>query len=134
MGSATMIVLDTDIWVWWVDDNTRLTQKHRDWIQQYQSQGLGISIISCWEVAKLVEMGRLTLSVTVDEWLKQALAYPGVQLLELTIPIIVESTKLTGFHRDPADQIIVATARICGCPLLTADAKILAYPDVQTLQ
>ncbi|MEG4443745.1 type II toxin-antitoxin system VapC family toxin [Microcoleus sp. K1-B1] len=79
-------------------------------------------------------MGRLTLSVTVDEWLKQALAYPGVQLLELTIPIIVESTKLTGFHRDPADQIIVATARICGCPLLTADAKILAYPDVQTLQ
>ncbi|MEG3970518.1 type II toxin-antitoxin system VapC family toxin [Microcoleus sp. K1-B6] len=129
-----MIVLDTHIWVWWVDDNTRLTQKHRDWIQQYQSQGLGISIISCWEVAKLVEMGRLTLSVTVDEWLKQALAYPGVQLLELTIPIIVESTKLTGFHRDPADQIIVATARICGCPLLTADAKILAYPDVQTLQ
>ncbi|MEG4326288.1 type II toxin-antitoxin system VapC family toxin [Microcoleus sp. herbarium5] len=129
-----MIVLDTHIWVWWVDDNTRLTQKHRDWIQQYQSQGLGISIISCWEVAKLVEMGRLTFSVTVDEWLKQALAYPGVQLLELTIPFIVESTKLTGFHRDPAVQIIVATARICGCPLLTADAKILAYPDVQTLQ
>ena len=62
-----MIVLDTHIWVWWVDDNTRLTQKHRDWIQQYQSQGLGISIISCWEVAKLVEMGRLTLSVIVDE-------------------------------------------------------------------
>ncbi|MEG4944945.1 type II toxin-antitoxin system VapC family toxin [Microcoleus sp. F4-D5] len=129
-----MIVLDTHIWVWWVDNNTRLTQKHRDWIQQYQSPGLGISIISCWEVAKLVEMGRLTLSVTVDECLKQALAYLGVQLIELTIPIIVESTKLTGFHRDPADQIIVATARICGCPLLTADAKILAYPDVQTLQ
>ena len=129
-----MIVLDTHIWIWWVNNNTRLTQKHRDWIQQYQSQGLGVSIISCWEVSKLVEMGRLTLSVTVDEWLKQALAYPGVQLLELTILIIVESTKLTDFHRDPADQIIVASARICGCPLLTADAKILAYPDVQTLQ
>ena len=84
-----MIVLDTHIWIWWVDNNTRLTQKHRDWIQQYQSQGLGVSIISCWEVSKLVEMRRLTLSVTVDEWLKQALAYPGVQLLELTIPIIV---------------------------------------------
>ena len=129
-----MMVLDTHIWIWWVDNNTRMTQKHRDWIQQYQSQGLGVSIISCWEVSKLVEMGRLTLSVTVDEWLKQALAYPGVQLLELTIPIIVESTKLTDFHRDPADQIIVASARICGYPLLTADAKILAYPDVQTLQ
>ena len=129
-----MIILDTHIWIWWADNNPRLTQQHREWIQQYQSQGLGVSMISCWEVAKLVENNRLALSLAVDEWLTAALAYPGVQLLNLTIPIIVESTKLTGFHRDPADQLIVATARIYGCPLLTADAKILAYPDVQTLK
>ena len=129
-----MIILDTHIWIWWVDDNQRLTQQHREWIQEYQFQGLGISIISCWEVAKLIEVGRLTLSISVEEWLEGALAYPGVQLLDLTIPIVVESTKLTGFHRDPADQIIVATARIYGCPLLTADAKILTYADVQTLK
>ena len=129
-----MIILDTHIWVWWADNNPRLTQQHREWIQQYQSQGLGVSMISCWEVAKLVENNRLALSLAVDEWLTAALAYPGVQLLNLTIPIIVESTKLTGFHRDPADQLIVATARIYGCPLLTADSKILAYPDVQTLK
>lgn len=129
-----MIVLDTHIWVWWVDKNARLTQKHQDWIQQYQSQCLGVSMISCWEVAKLVELGRLTLSLAVDEWLAAALAYPGVQQLELTIPIIIQSTKLTGFHRDPADQLIVATAKIHGCPVLTADAKILAYPEVQTLK
>lgn len=129
-----MIVLDTHIWVWWVDDNQRLTQKHRQWIQQYQSDGLGVSIISCWEVAKLVEYNRLILSVSIDEWLEGALAYTGVQLLNLTLPIIVEATQLTGFHRDPADQIIVATARIYGCPLLTADAKILNYPGVQTLK
>ena len=129
-----MIVLETHIWVWWVDNNGRLTQKHQDWIQQYQSQGLGVSIIYCWEVAKLVELGRLTLSLVVDEWLAAALAYPGVQQLELTIPIIIESTKLTGFHRHPADQIIVATAKIQECPVLTADAKIWAYPEVQTLK
>ncbi|MGL5063510.1 MAG: type II toxin-antitoxin system VapC family toxin [Microcoleus sp.] len=129
-----MIVLDTHIWIWWADNNPRLTQQHREWIQQYQSQGLGVSIISCWEVAKLVENNRLAMSIAVDEWLTAALAYTGVQLLNLTIPIVVESTKLTGFHRDPADQLIVATARIYGCPLLTADAKILAYPDVQTLK
>lgn len=129
-----MIVLDTHIWVWWVQNDVRLTQKHQNWLQQYESQGLGVSIISCWEVAKLVENSRLTLPVTVEEWITTALAYPGVQLINLTIPIIIESTKLTGFHRDPADQIIVATARINGCPLLTADAKILAYPDVQTLK
>jgi len=51
-----MIILDTHIWVWWVDDNQRLTQQHREWIQEYQSQGLGISIIYCWEVAKLIEL------------------------------------------------------------------------------
>jgi PIN domain nuclease of toxin-antitoxin system len=129
-----MIVLDTHIWIWWVDNNQRLTQKHREWIQEHQSDGLGVSIISCWEVAKLVEYNRLILSCAVDEWLESALAYPGVQLLNLTVPILVESTKLIGFHRDPADQIIVATARVFGCPLLTADTKILNYPDVQTLK
>lgn len=129
-----MIILDTHIWIWWVDDNQRLTQQHRKWIQDNQKQGLGISIISCWEVAKLVEVGKLTLSISVEEWLAGALTYPGVQLLDLTIPIVVESTKLIGFHRDPSDQIIVATARIYRCPLLTADAKILNYPDVQTLK
>ncbi|WP_445247173.1 type II toxin-antitoxin system VapC family toxin [Microcoleus sp. OTE_8_concoct_300] len=134
MGSAAIIVLDTHIWVCWVDNNRRLTQKHQDWIQQYQSQGLGVSIIYCWEVAKLVELGRLTLSLVVDEWLAAALADPGVQQLELTIPMIIESTKLTGFNRHPADQIIIATAKIYGCPVLTADAKILAYPEEQTLK
>jgi PIN domain nuclease of toxin-antitoxin system len=129
-----MIVLETHRWVWWVDKNARLTQKHQDWIQQYQSQGLGVSIIYCWEVAKLVELGRLTLSLAIDEWLAAALADPGVQQLELTIPIIIQSTKLTGFHRHPADQIILATAKIHECLVLTADAKILAYPEVQTLK
>ncbi len=82
----------------------------------------------------MVEYNRLILSCAVDEWLESALAYPGGQLLNLTVPIVVESTKLIGFHRDPADQIIVATARVFGCPLLTADTKILNYRDVQTLK
>jgi PIN domain nuclease of toxin-antitoxin system len=82
----------------------------------------------------LVELRRLTLFLAVDEWLAAALADPGVQQLELTIPIIIQSTKLRGFHRHPADQIIVATAKIHGCPVLTADAKILAYLEVQTFK
>ncbi|MBW4554180.1 MAG: type II toxin-antitoxin system VapC family toxin [Aphanocapsa sp. GSE-SYN-MK-11-07L] len=130
-----MILLDTHIWIWWVDDNQeRLTPKHRELIQQYQPEGIGVSVISCWEVAKAVEKQRLGLSCEVHEWLNLALAYPGVQLLDLTVPIVVESTKLVGFHRDPGDQIIVATARVLKCPLLTADQKILEYPGVQTLE
>ncbi|MGL4621755.1 type II toxin-antitoxin system VapC family toxin [Chroococcidiopsis sp.] len=128
-----MIVLDTHIWVWWVDGNQRLTKANEQWTQQHQSQGLGVSIISCWEVAKLVENNKLVLSCSVSEWLNDALAYPGVQLLDLTLPIVVESTQLVGFHRDPADRIIVATARIYNCPLLTVDEKILNYSNVQTL-
>ncbi|XXS03098.1 type II toxin-antitoxin system VapC family toxin [Sorangium sp. So ce426] len=82
-------------------------------------------------MAKLVERGRLALPCDIDAWLRAALAYPGVLLLPLTPSIAAESTRLPGeFHSDPADQILVATARIHGCPLLTADAKIRAYPHV----
>lgn len=129
-----MIVLDTHIWVWWVQNDTRLTQKHRQWLQEYESSGLGVSIVSCWEVAKLVEKNRLILPLVIDKWLEAALAYPGVQLLNLTLPIVVDSTQLSGFHSDPFDQMIVATARTYGCPLLTADEKILNYPNVETLK
>ena len=127
-----MIVLDTHIWVWWVHGDAQLPNNHRLYLQTHEAQGLGISIISCWEVAKLVEYNRLKLSLSITDWLDQALAYPGIRLLDLTPRIAVESTQLPGtFHRDPADQMIVATARVHNCPLMTVDAKILAYPHVQ---
>ncbi len=130
-----MIVLDTHIWVWWVHGDSRLTNQQNQLLQQYESHGLGVSAISCWEVAKLVEYNRLTLPCPVEDWMSQALAYPGVRLLDLTPEIAIESTQLPGtFHRDPADQIIVATARIYNCALLTADTKILSYPHVNVLK
>ncbi len=96
--------------------------------------GSGVSAISCWEVAKLVELDRLQLTLPVLQWLERALTHSGVRLLELTPRIAVESTELPGkFHRDPADQILVATARVLSIPLLTADRKILEYPYVETL-
>ena len=128
-----MILLDTHIWVWWVDGHPHLPEACRAYIQRQIPAGLGVSIISCWEVAKLVEYRRLDLACPVEEWLDQALQYPGMQLLDLTPRIAVESTQLPGeFHRDPADQIIVATARVFDCPLVTADARLLAYPYVNT--
>jgi PIN domain nuclease of toxin-antitoxin system len=64
----------------------------------------------------------------------QALNYPGVQIIELTPEIATESTRLPGeFHRDPADQIIVATARVMKCKLVTSDEKILNYSHVKTI-
>ena len=129
-----MIVLDTHIWVWWVHNDPHLTVNQLGHLQANEAQGLGVSVISCWEVAKLVEKGRLTLPRPLTEWFDLALAYPGIRLLPLTPRIAAESTQLPGsFHADPADQIIVATARVHGYALLTADAKILAYPHVHVL-
>jgi PIN domain nuclease of toxin-antitoxin system len=129
-----MIVLDTHIWIWWVHDPTQLTQAQIEAITDNETELIGISAISCWEVAKLVEYKRLELPLLLEEWFKQALSYPGIQLLALTPEIAIESTRLPPpFHRDPADQIIVATARIYGCPLVTSDEKILQYPHVVTI-
>jgi len=133
MGHLAVIVLDTHIWIWWVHGDSKLSQTALQAIQQNEQIGIGISAISCWEIAKLVEYNRLTLPCTINDWFTQALDYPSVRLLELTPKIAIESTQLSGFHKDPADQIIVATARIFNCPLVTSDSKIIAYPNVQTI-
>lgn len=114
--------------------DSSLPASYRSFLEAQEASGLGVSAISCWEVAKLVELGRLYLPAPVDAWLAQSLAYPGVRLLELSPQIAVESTQLPPpFHRDPADQIIVATARIYRCPLATIDEKIMRYPHVQLI-
>ena len=129
-----MIVLDTHIWVWWVHGAPQLPQAHATILQQHEESGLGISAISCWEVAKLVEKGRLTLPCAIDQWMRLALAYPGITLLPLEPEIAIESTRLPRpFHNDPADQIIVATARIHQCSVVTIDKKMVDYPHVQAL-
>jgi PIN domain nuclease of toxin-antitoxin system len=76
-------------------------------------------------------VGRLELAGRTTEWIRLALRYPGVRLVPLTPRIAVEANELPDpFHRDPADRILVATARVHGFPLLTADQKILGYPHV----
>ena len=126
-----MILLDTHVWVWWVSGDRQLSPVHRRLILEHEAIGIGVSLISCWEIAKKVELGNLELEMPVDKWLDKALKYPGIQLIPLSLPIVLESTRLPQpFHRDPADQMIVATARIFDLPLLTEDRKILTYPHV----
>ena len=130
-----MIVLDTHTWVWWTHDPDRLTETQQAAIVGSEDDGIGISAISCWEIAKLTEYRRLSLPLPLAEWFDAALRYPGVELLQLTPEVAVESVSLPGvFHRDPSDQIIVATARVHGCHLVTSDAKISHYPHVPTVE
>jgi PIN domain nuclease of toxin-antitoxin system len=127
-----MIVLDTHIWVWWVSGSPELSRAKAQILSSRQADGLGVSVISCWEIAKLVEKGRLALAVPVGQWIGQALAYPGICLLPLDPKTAVASTQLPQpFHNDPADQIITATARELDCPLATDDRRILAYAEVK---
>lgn len=129
-----MILLDTHIWYWWVDQPRKLSATHHKHLQDNEPLGLGVSIISCWEIAKLVSRGRLTIGQPIDVWMRRSLAYPGIQLVGFTPDIAIEASQLPGtFHRDPADQILVASARILAIPFLTAAAKILAYPHVTLL-
>ena len=89
---------------------TRLFQRHRQTIEERQDEWLGINIYSCWEIAKLVEYGKLELKFPIEDWLEIALSHPKIQSINLTIPIIIKSTQLSDFYKAPADQIIVATS------------------------
>jgi PIN domain nuclease of toxin-antitoxin system len=127
-----LIVLDTHIWIWWVQGDDSLTAARRLAIPTHEATGLGVSAISCWEVAKLVEGNRIDFGRPVAEWIAAALAYPGVTLLPLTPEIAVEACSLPGvIHKDPADQILIATARVWKCPLMSQDRKIIDYANVE---
>lgn len=132
-----MILLDTHVWVKWIAGDSTLPLSFRRVLNRaiVEREDLGVSIISCWEVALLVERGRLILGAPTLEWINTALRAPGIRSLPLTPEIAVASTELPGdFHRDPADRVLVATARHLACPMLTADARIVEYPHVQKVE
>lgn len=128
-------LLDTHAWVWWVARDRRLSRRARRAIEQAQAtEALALSLISVWEVAKKVEKGQLVLDRPVDDWLDLATTQTGLHLIELTRPILVESCRLPAeFHGDPADQIIVATARDREAVIVTKDQRIRGYEHVRTL-
>lgn len=122
-------LLDTHALVWLLDGNERLGDKSRTLIQQSaQADSLYVSAITPWEIAMLVSKGRLTLVQEIGEWLRIAISMPGIRMAPLSIDVSVASTRLPGtFHSDPADRIIVATARHLGAILVTEDKLILEY-------
>ena len=123
------VLLDTHVWVWLMLGDRRLGTAARRLLEKAVPEGrLRVSVISVWEVAMLESKGRLTLASDCESWVQEALAAPGVQLAELTPHIAISSTRLPGaFHGDPADRMLVATARESGATLLTADQSILEY-------
>ncbi len=129
MGREPVIVVDTHVLIWAVQDDPRLGPKARQIIDHTTKHSrILVSAITPWEIAMLAEKGRIALGDDVGRWIDRALALPGVQLAPLDAPIAVGSVRLPGdLHADPADRMIVATARFHQAPLMTADHAILDY-------
>jgi PIN domain nuclease of toxin-antitoxin system len=124
------VLLDTHYWVWLqFDVKDRIAAKTLKAIDAAAASGsLLLSAISVWEVAMLEAKHRLQLFSECDQWVKRALATPGLTLVPLTPEIAIQSTRLPGtIHGDPSDRIIAATARVMGARLATCDEKLIDY-------
>lgn len=120
------LLLDTHAWVWWTTRPERLSRSQRAAIERNLKDTnavLFISIISCWEVALLSHGGKLRFSTPVEQWLEEASAVPGLEVLPLTLPIVTTAAQLTSL-RDPADMLIVATAQHHRVRLVSSDIRI----------
>jgi PIN domain nuclease of toxin-antitoxin system len=124
-----LIVVDTHVLVWAVEDNVNLGRAARETIERAAAAtGVLVPAITPWEIAMLVHKGRLSLAREIHAWMANVLDLPGIRLAPITPSIAIDSVALPGsFHADPADRLIIATARDAGFPLLTSDQAILRY-------
>ena len=136
MGGRGVILLDTHAWVWWAADPDRLPRPARTRLSQAVGRGepLHVSAISVWEVAMLVERGRLELTIPVEAWIARAEAAPEISFVPVEHRTALRSVLLQDFpHRDPADRIIAATALDLGAALLTGDRRLREYAPLETV-
>jgi PIN domain nuclease of toxin-antitoxin system len=126
-----VIVLDTHAWLWWVSGDPSLSRRAEREIRA--AKRVGVSAISCLEVAVAEARGRIELDRPLLLWLEEALALPRVELLPLTPAVAVRASRFgRDFPGDPADRVIVATALLEPAVLVTRDGKIREYPGVET--
>ncbi len=128
-------LLDTHVLLWWLDDLGRLSAAQHEVITSADPESpLLVSDISLWEVATLYSLGRIRLAIPLREWLDKAVAPPLVRRQGISPAVAAEVAALPdSFHRDPADRILVATARVLGVTLLTQDRRIVDADLADTL-
>lgn len=128
-------LLDTHTWIWMNAAPELLSENvKRRFDSLGQDDELLLSAISLWELCKLVEKGRVILYEDLESWSRKALDIGGLRVVPLDFEVAFKSTTLIPpFHQDPADQIIVATARLYDATILTKDRLLLAYPHARSL-
>lgn len=127
-----MILLDTHVFIWFVNGDDKLSQKYIKILQEEKSKHL--SVISCWEISLLLEKDRIKLKYPFDDWIQKALIASNVNLINLDLEIILAYHKLVNFHGDPADKFITATSICKNIPLLTFDRKLIEYTELKIVK
>ena len=123
------MLLDTHVWLWFMLANAELASNEQNAINRAAASGrLRIAAISVWEAALLASRGRVALRRPLAQWIAEAVSVPGLSIEPLLPQVAVEAASLPEtFHRDPADRLIVATARVTNATLMTRDQRILDY-------
>lgn len=119
-------VLDTHVWIWWMLGSPQLGRAERDALDSLPADDRPVLCdISLWEFATLIDLGRLRITGEIENWLEIASSPATVSLQSITPAIVSEMNRLpAAFHRDPADRLIVASARALGRPLASHDRRI----------
>jgi PIN domain nuclease of toxin-antitoxin system len=129
-----MILLDTHVWWWALNEPKKLSNKAYKIIKENPPDKRAIASISMWEFSMMVKTGKVEIKIPTDQWLDQAVNTTGIEVYDLNPKVAAESCNLPGeFHKDPADRIITATARVNDITLITKDKKIIDYPYVRTV-
>lgn len=124
-----MIVLDTHVWIWWLAaDSEKIRPSWREVLEN--ANEVGVSAISCFEIAWLVKHRRVEIPIPIDSWFDTALVGSDIGLLPVTPQIARIAVDLPEHHRDPQDRIIIATAIANDAHILSADTRFLEYDEL----
>ena len=128
-----MILLDTHAWIWWLSEPERLSRPAREALEG--ARNIGVSTVSCWELANKVVQGRLSLDRPVRVWVQQALARERVEVVPLTPEVAMTAAELAegGLDGDSADRLIAASTVERAATLVTKDEKVRAFDGVKTV-
>jgi PIN domain nuclease of toxin-antitoxin system len=129
-GTFEKLTLDTHVLIWYME-GIKLNSRQVELIDKARNENaLFVSAISIWEISMLAGKGKLACSVSLSEWINSIISIPGLNIIDLSIPVLVESCNLPNYeHRDPADRLIISSTRSINSHLMTFDQKIIDYAN-----
>lgn len=136
-GSSTVekLIIDTHVLIWYLE-GIKLSEEQVSVIEDARNKHeLYVSAISIWEIALLTKQNRVVLSISFNDWMNRLQCIPGLNILDLSTAILIESCNLINYeHKDPADRMIIASSRDLNAHLMTFDQKILDYASLGYLK